>query len=94
MASIDCKKIYDVVPTNLGKNCLKMYKISGEIIKFIKNTMENWIVELTIEGKSLTEVNIQRKIFQGDALFTITICNRDDVTQSHTNEMHRWIQTS
>ena len=45
-----------------------MYKISDEIIKFIENTMENLRVELTAGGKSLAEVNIQRWIFQGDAL--------------------------
>ena len=45
-----------------------MYQISGEVIKSIENTMENWRLKLTAEGKSLTEVKIQRGIFQGDAL--------------------------
>ena len=45
-----------------------MYKISGEIIKFIENTMENWRVELTAGGKTIAEMKIQRGIFQGDAL--------------------------
>ena len=45
-----------------------MYKISGEVIKFVENTMENWSVELTAGRKSLTEVKIQRRIFQGNAL--------------------------
>ena len=35
-----------------------MYKISGEVIKFIENTMQNWRVELKAGGKSLTEVKI------------------------------------
>ena len=30
--------------------------------------MKNWRVELTAGGKSLAETNIQRRIFQGDAL--------------------------
>ena len=47
---------------------LKMYKISGEVIKFIENTMKNRKVELTAGGKSLTDVKIQRGIFQEDAL--------------------------
>ena len=34
----------------------KMYKISGEVIRFIENTMENWRVELTAERKALIEV--------------------------------------
>ena len=44
-----------------------MYKISGEIIKFIKNTIKNWKVELTAGGNSLTEVKIQRGNFPGNA---------------------------
>ena len=55
--------------------CLKMYKISCEVIKLIENTTENWRVKLTGGGKSLTEVKIQRGIFQRDALspFIISI---------------------
>ena len=44
-----------------------MYKISDEVIKFIKETMKNW-VELTAEGKSLAEVKIQKGMFQRDPL--------------------------
>ena len=47
---------------------VEMYTISGEVIKVIENTLENWRVELTAEGKSLAEVKTQRGIFQGDAL--------------------------
>ena len=43
---------------------LKMYKIPDEVIQFIEKTMKTWTVELTIRGKSLVEVNIQRSIFQ------------------------------
>ena len=46
----------------------KMYKISGEVIKFNENIMENWRVEVKVGGKSLAEVKIWRGIFQGDAL--------------------------
>ena len=45
-----------------------MDKIYDEVIKFIENAMKNWWVELTAEGKSLTEVKIQEGNFQGDAL--------------------------
>ena len=47
-------------------NCLKMYKISNEVINFIKKTMKTWRVELTAGGRSLAEAKIQRGIFQGD----------------------------
>ena len=33
--------------------------------------MKTWRVELTAGGKSLTEVKIQRGIFQGDAISTL-----------------------
>ena len=68
MAWIDNKKAYDMVPQSSIINCLKMYKISDEVINFIEKTMKTWRVELTSGGKSLTEAKIQRSIFQEDAL--------------------------
>ena len=57
-----------MVPHSWIINCLKMYKISVEIINFIKKTMKIWRVELTAGGKSLAEAKNQRGIFQGDAI--------------------------
>ena len=71
MAWIDYKKALDMVPQNWIINCLKMYKISHEVIKFIEKTMKTWRVELTAGGRSLAETKIQRGIFQGDALSPI-----------------------
>ena len=68
MAWIDHKKAYDMVLQSWIINCLKMYKISPEVINFIENNMNNWRVELTAGEKSLAETKIQRGIFQGDAL--------------------------
>ena len=45
-----------------------MYKISHEVINFIKKTKKTWRMELTAGGKSLAEEKIQRGIFQGDTL--------------------------
>ena len=42
-------------------NSLKLFKISDEVMKFIKKIMKNWRVELTAGGKSLGEK--QRGIF-------------------------------
>ena len=64
MAWIDYKKAYDMVP----QICLKMYKISHEVINFIEQTMKTWRVELTAGGRSLVETKTQSVIFQGDAL--------------------------
>ena len=44
----------------------KCTKIPNEDIRFIEKTMGTWRVELTAVGKSLSEVKIQRGIFQGD----------------------------
>ena len=64
MAWIESKKAYDLVP----KSCLKMYKISYEVINFIEKTMKTWRVELIAGGRSLAETKMQRGISQGDAL--------------------------
>ena len=45
-----------------------MNKISDKVIKFIKNTMKNWRVELKAGIKSVAEVKIQRGISFKDAL--------------------------
>ena len=68
MAWIDYKKVYDMVSQSYMIDCLKMYKISDKVIKFIEETMKNWRVELTARGKSFAQVKIQGGIFQGDAL--------------------------
>ena len=67
MAWIHNKKAYDIVPQSWIINCIKMYKISHEIINFIGKIMKNWRVELTAGGKSLAETKIQRGNFQGVA---------------------------
>ena len=58
----------DIVPQSWIIKCLKMYKILHEVINFIGKTMKTWRVELTAGGRILAETNIQRSIFQGDAL--------------------------
>ena len=67
MAWIDYKKEYDMIPQSWVIHCLKMYKISHEVINFIEKTMQTWRVELTA-GRTFAETKIQRGIFQGDAL--------------------------
>ena len=68
MAWIDYKKAYGMIPKSWIVNCLKMSKISHEIINFFEKNMKTRRVELTAGGKSLAETKIQRGIFQGDAL--------------------------
>ena len=66
-----------------------MYRISHEIIKFNEKTKENWKVELIIGVKSLAEVNIKRRVFQGDALspllFVIAMMPHNHIMLADTN---------
>ena len=57
-----------MVPQRRIIDCLKMYKISDKIIKFIEEPIKNGRVELTSGEKSLAMMKIQRGIFQEDAL--------------------------
>ena len=68
MAWIDYRKAYDMVPHTWILECLKMYKISNNIIHVIKTAMKNWRVQLKAGGLFLAEAKIQRGIFQGDSL--------------------------
>ena len=67
MAWIDYKKAYDMVPQSWIIHCLKMYKISPEVINLIEKTQQTWRVELIAGGRSLAETKIKKGIFQGDA---------------------------
>ena len=65
---IDNKKAYDMVSQSWIINCLKMYKISNEVINFIEKTMKTWRVEFVTGGRSLAEAKIQSGIFERDVL--------------------------
>ena len=49
------KKTYDIVPQSWIIDSLKMYTISGEVIKFIEKIMKNKRVKLTAGGKGWGE---------------------------------------
>ena len=68
MVWIDYKKAYDIIPLCWIISCLKMYKISHEVVNFIEKTMKTWRMELTAGRRILAKTKIQRGIFQGDAL--------------------------
>ena len=46
------KNLYDMVLQSWIIDCLKMYQISGEVIKFIENTIENLWEDLTARRKT------------------------------------------
>ena len=68
MVWIDYKMAFDMLPQRWILHCLKMYKISHEVINFMEQTMQTWRVEQTASRRSLAETKIQRGIFQGDVL--------------------------
>ena len=78
MAWIDYKKVDDMVQQSWIINCLKMYKISDEVINFIEKTMNTWRVELTTGGKSSSENS--ESYIPGRCIITITFSNSDDAT--------------
>ena len=60
-----------------------MHKISDDVIKFIeKKNMKNWRVDNRRKMLSWGE-NPERGL-PGMYAITITICNSDDATESHT----------
>ena len=69
-------------PAKLDNRLSKMYKISGQVIKFIENTMQNCRFELTT-GEKFWGENPERNLPERCA-FTITVCDSDDATQSNT----------
>ena len=77
MAWIDHKKAYDMVPPSWIINCLKMYKISHEVINFIEKTMKTWGLELTAGGRNLAEKDPKR-YFPRRCTITLTIHNNHD----------------
>ena len=71
------------IPAKLDNRLFQNVQVTAEVIKFIKNTMEKWTVELTALGKSLTEVKNLERDLPGRCTIFITICNSDGATQSH-----------
>ena len=63
-AKIADKSDYDIILQFWMIDCQKIYKISDEVIKFIKEAMKTWKVEFTARGRILAEVKIQKCIFQ------------------------------
>ena len=89
MAWMNYKKSYDMVPQNW---IINMRKISDKVINFIEKTMETFRVQLTAVEKKFSWGKDPERYIPERCTITITICNSDDATQSHTREMHWRIQ--
>ena len=72
MAWIDYKKAFDMIPNSWLMQRLEIYGAEENTIRFLKNTMSNWMTILTSSGTRLAEVNIRRGIFQEDSLSPLT----------------------
>ena len=68
MAWVDYKNAYDMVPHSWIIACLRLYRVSDNVVNFKERSMTNWKVQLTSCGETLGLVNIRRGIFQGDRL--------------------------
>ena len=79
------KKAYDMVPQSWIINCVKIYKISDEVINFIKKTMKTWRVELTEGVKKLSWREDPEWYIPRRYTITITIynCNDGDIGSRH-----------
>ena len=73
------QKANDMVPQSWIIQCLKIYKISHEIINFIEKTMQTRRVELTVVERRLAETKTQKGILR-KCTITFIIHNNYDAT--------------
>ena len=66
MAWIDNRKAYDLVSHGQVNECMEMFGIAKNLRTFLKKKMQQWGLSLTTNGEDLGEVNVKRRIFQGD----------------------------
>ena len=62
------KKAYDMVPHSWIIKCLDLFGVAENIKSLLVNSMEKWKVILCSGNSELGEVEIKRRIFQGDSL--------------------------
>jgi hypothetical protein len=78
MAWIDYKKAFDSVPHSWLVQSMQLYKISPNIIQFMKTTMPNWKTQINLRHENgvmiIENVKIKRGIFQGDSLSPLLFC--------------------
>ena len=67
MAKIDFKNTYDLVPHSLILESLKMFGVAQNIIDMLGKSMLNWKTHLQLKHSTIGEVDINRRILQGDS---------------------------
>ena len=71
-AWIDYRKAFDSVPHSLIIKAMQIYKVSPDLIKYVKHSMSTWktTMILNFSSRSITTnpIRIKNGIFQGDSL--------------------------
>ena len=94
MAWIDYKKAYDMVPQSwILLHCLKMYKLSHEVINFIELTMKNLESGADSRKKKISWNKDPKRDFPRRCTITLTIHNCHDATELHPQKMRNRTQT-
>ena len=87
MVLIDNKKcLRRGVPQSWIIHCLKIYKISTEVIKLIEKNMENWRVDFTTGGNNLAEIKIQSDLFQWEKV-------KEKIFKKYPRRMRKLLET-
>ena len=68
MGWIGYQKAFDMLPHSWIIYCLYSLGLNKKLITFLQSTIKNWRLELTYNNGTLGEVEIKRRIFQGDSL--------------------------
>ena len=68
MAWKDYRKAYDFVPHSWILECLNMLGIAENVRSFLEKSMKKWKLRLTSNGLDLSEIDVNRGIFQGDSV--------------------------
>ena len=72
-----------MVPHSWIVNCLKMYKISDKVFKFIMEVRKNWKSGIDSKRKNFNRGENPERHLQGRCAFTIAICFNNDAIQLH-----------
>ena len=83
MAWIDYKKANDMVPHSWIEDCLKMYKVSNKVIKFVTKAMKKKKKKSEINSrmKNFSRGENPERLFPGRCAFALPICNSNDATR-------------
>ena len=65
IAWIDYKKAHGFIPHSWINECMELFGITYNVRNILEKRME---LSLTSKGEDLEEVNLKRRIFQGDIL--------------------------